>query len=385
MDVKARPLKVPVARPFVGPEEEAAVAEVLRSGWLAQGPKVAEFESAVAAYVGARHAVAVSSCTTALHLGLVALGIGPGDEVICPSYSFIATANSVRHCGATPVLADIELATYNIDPRAVEAAVTPRTRAIMPVHQVGLPADIDRLLRVAERHGLAVVEDAACAIGAEYRGFRIGRPHGLMACFSFHARKVITTGEGGMVTTNDAALAERLRRLRHHGMSVSDLERHVATQVTIEKYGELGYNYRMTDLQAAVGLVQMTRLDFMLERRRELAAAYTGAFEKNDALIPPFCPEGMVHSWQSYLLRLKDTGAVRRDELMQRLLERGIATRRGIMAIHREPAYRAALREGSLPNTERAAATSLILPLYAQMAGEEQEFVVETLMDCLRR
>jgi dTDP-4-amino-4,6-dideoxygalactose transaminase len=188
-----------------------------------------------------------------------------------------------------------------------------------------------------------------------------------------------------MVTTNDAALADRLRRLRHHGMSVSDLERHVATRVTIEEYGELGYNYRMTDLQAAVGLVQMTRLGFMLERRRELAAAYTGAFEKHDALIPPFCPEGSVHSWQSYLLRLNDTGAVRRDELMQRLLDRGIATRRGIMAIHQEPAYRAVLREGSLPNTERAAATSLILPLYVQMAGEEQEVVIETLMDCLTR
>src|SRR5579884_1159252 len=217
---------IPVARPSMGSAEEAAVLAVLRSGWISQGPKVAEFEREFAAYVGAPYAVALSSCTTALHLAMVVAGVGKGDEVLCPSLSFIATANAIRYVGATPVFVDIDPMTYNMDPAKIEAAITPKTTAILLVHQIGLPADIAAISAIAKRHGLVVIEDAACAIGSEYDGKRIGAPHTLMACFSFHPRKILTTGEGGMITTADPKIADRLRKMRQHAMSVSDLARH---------------------------------------------------------------------------------------------------------------------------------------------------------------
>jgi perosamine synthetase len=262
--------EIPITRPHLAGGEAEAVAETIASGWLSQGPRVKAFEDAFAERVGAAHAVATTSCTTALALALHAVGVGPGDEVIVPSHSFIATANAVWHCGAEPVFADIDARTYNLDANAAERAITERTKAIMPVHQVGLPADMDAFLSLAERHRLALVEDAACAIGAEYRGRPIGSLETL-ACFSLHPRKVITTGEGGMITLQDEALAERLRRLRAHGMSMSDLARHSATEVTFESYPERGFNYRMTDMQAALGLCQLDALDWILQRRRELA------------------------------------------------------------------------------------------------------------------
>ena len=242
---------IPVARPFIGREEEAAVLEVLRSGWVSQGPRVAEFERQFAQYVGAAHAIAVSSCTTGLHLALVAAGVKAGDEVLCPSLSFIATANSIQYAGAMPVFVDVDPATYNMDPARIESAITPRTKAILIVHQIGLPAAIAEISEIASRYGLAVIEDAACAIGSEYQGQRIGQPHTLMACFSFHPRKILTTGEGGMVTTSDEGIADRIRKLRQHAMSVSDLARHSSSQIVTESYPEVGYNYRMTDMQAA--------------------------------------------------------------------------------------------------------------------------------------
>ena len=235
---------IPVARPYVGREEEEAVAGVLRSGWLSQGRRVAEFEERFADYVGASHAVAVSSCTAALHLALVALPIQPGAEVLCPSLSFIATANAIVHAGGKPIFVDIDPETYNLDPQRLEDAITPRTRAILLVHQIGLPADLDAVLAIAQRHGLHVVEDAACAVGSEYHGRRIGAPHGTLACFSFILRKILTTGEGGMITTASSTLADRLRKLRQHAMSVSDAVRHNAQQVVLESYDEVGYNFR---------------------------------------------------------------------------------------------------------------------------------------------
>jgi perosamine synthetase len=251
---------IPVARPSIGETEERAVLEVLRSGWITQGPRVGEFESAFSAYIGCRHAVAVSSCTTALQLALLAQGIGPGDEVICPSLSFIATANSIASTGATPIFCDIDLATYNLDPELVEGHITNRTRAILVVHQVGLPAEMNALSRVAGHYGIPIIEDAACAIGSSYEGNLIGRPIGRMACFSFHPRKILTTGEGGMITTNELELAGRLRRLRQHAMSLSDVARHNTRTIATETYDEVGYNYRMTDMQAAIGLVQLARV-----------------------------------------------------------------------------------------------------------------------------
>jgi dTDP-4-amino-4,6-dideoxygalactose transaminase len=374
------PIKtIPVARPSIGVEEEKAVLEVLRSGWLAQGARVAEFEKRFAEYVGAAHAVAVSSCTTALHLALLSAGVQPGDEVLCPSLSFIATANSIRYAAATPVFVDIDPATYNMDPDCMEHAITDRTRAILVVHQVGLSSALSEILEIATRHGLVVVEDAACAIGSEYNDQRIGLPHSAMACFSFHPRKILTTGEGGMITTANEELAVRIRKLRQHAMTVSDLTRHSSMQVVTESYDEVGYNYRMTDLQAALGIVQLQRLEDMLARRRWLAARYSEQLSQMEWLVPPVVPAGCRHNFQSYMVRLNSDSPISRDDLMQRLLDRGVSTRRGIMATHREAPYRDARWSNQLPQTEYIADNTIILPLFYAMAEEEQDYVIDCI------
>jgi dTDP-4-amino-4,6-dideoxygalactose transaminase len=370
---------IPVARPFIGEEEEHRVLEVLRSGWVTQGPRVAEFEEKFAAYIGCDHAIAVSSCTTALQLALWVGGIQQGDEVICPSLSFIATANCIAYSGATAVFADIDLATYNLDPNEVESLITPRTKAILAVHQIGLPAELDALQRLAAKHGIMLIEDAACAIGSEYNGQLIGRPIGEMACFSFHPRKVMTTGEGGMITTNNTKLAERLRRLRQHAMSLSDVARHNAKQVATETYDEIGFNYRMTDMQAAIGNVQLSRLSVLLERRRYLAQRYTDALRELSWMITPHVPTNCRHNYQSYMVRLIGTAAAKRDAIMQWLLERNISTRRAIMAIHREIPYGRTTWEDRLPHTNLVADTGIILPLFHQMTEVEQDYVIDSL------
>lgn len=372
---------IPVARPYVGAEEEDAVVQVLRSGWLSQGQRVAEFEREFALYVGARHAVAVSSCTTALHLGFIAAGIGPGDEVLCPSLSFIATANSIRYVGATPIFVDIDPVTFNLDPARVEEAITPRTRAILLVHQIGLPAALAEISDIASRHNLLVLEDAACAIGSSYRGERIGMPHSFLACFSFHPRKILTTGEGGMVTTADENVATRIRHLRQHAMNTSDLTRHQSQKVVLESYDEVGYNFRMTDMQAAVGLIQLARVEGFIERRRALAERYSESLKRLGWLIPPSEPQGTRHNFQSYMVRLAKDAPVSRDELMQRLLDRGISTRRGIMATHREPPYRDQRWDRTLPQTAATSESCIILPLFHEMTDLEQEFVISSIRE----
>src|SRR5919204_3743051 len=269
---------IPITKPWMDAREVEAAARPILSGWITQGPEVAAFEREFAAAVGAEHACAVSNCTVALHLALLAVGVRPGDEVITVSHSFVATASSVRYCGATPVFVDIEPGSFNMDPALVEAAVTPRTRAILCVHQMGMPCDLEAILEVARKFSLPVVEDAACAIGSEilWRGAweKIGKPHGDVACFSFHPRKVITTGDGGMLTTSNPEWDRLFRLWRQHGMSVPDAVRHGAREVIFESYATLGYNYRMTDLQAAVGRVQLKRLPEILEKRRAAAARY---------------------------------------------------------------------------------------------------------------
>jgi perosamine synthetase len=382
MTTAARPLNmIPVARPCFGQEEEQAVLEALRSGWVSQGPKVAEFEKKFAEYVGAKYAIAVSSCTTALHLAMVVAGIKQDDEVLCPSYSFIATANCVRYVSAQPVFVDIDPITYNLDPNRIEEAITPRTRAILVVHQIGLPAAMDEINAIAARKGLLVIEDAACAVGSEYRGQRIGRPHSPLACFSFHPRKILSTGEGGMLTTNDEQAATRLRTLRQHAMTVSDLARHSSSKVVIESYAEVGFNYRMTDLQAAIGLVQLQRLDGFIARRRMLAERYTRELAKLGWLLPPQVPAECRHNFQSYSARVAPGAPVSRDELMQKLLDRGISTRRGIMSSHREPPYAGGNWDARLPETTRATDESIILPLFHQMSEEDQDYVVESIRE----
>ncbi|MGI9099579.1 MAG: DegT/DnrJ/EryC1/StrS family aminotransferase [Solirubrobacteraceae bacterium] len=367
-------MQVPFAKPHLTGREGALVAEVIASGWVSQGPKVRAFEEAFAARVGAAEAVATTSCTTALQLALYVMGVGPGDEVIVPSLSFIATANSVWQCGATPVFADIDPDTYNLDPDAAERAITERTKVIMPVHQVGLPADMDRFLDLGARYGIEIVEDAACAIGATYKGRQIGSM-GPLACFSLHPRKVITTGEGGMITLNDPQVADRLRKLRAHAMDVSDLARHSAKDVVIESYPERGWNSRMTDMQAQLGLCQLESLDWILQRRRELAERYSAAITHIPSLEAPVEPDYAVRTWQSYCVRVNARLPIGRTDLMRRLLHDGIPTRRGVMTIHEEPAYADATVR--LPHSEAAARDVIILPLFPDMTEEQQDYVLE--------
>jgi dTDP-4-amino-4,6-dideoxygalactose transaminase len=373
---------IPINRPSLGEEEAAAAREAILSGWVTQGPRVKAFEEAFASRIGAPFACAVSSCTAALHMALHALGVGPGDEVITVSHSFIATANAVRYCGAAPVFVDIEPLTYNIDPDRIEAAITPRTRAILPVHQMGLPCDLPAILAIADRHGLPVVEDAACAIGSAIRirdrWEPIGRPHGTIACFSFHPRKVITTGDGGMLTTRDPELDNTFRLLRQHGMSVSDSVRHAANQVIFEEYSILGFNYRMTDIQGAIGVEQLKRLDGILDHRRVLAKRYANALENHPWLRAPHVPEWAKPNYQSYSVTLTDDAPMSRNELMQRLLDAAISTRRGIMVAHREAPY-TGQPHGCLDHSETASDHSLLLPLYPEMTIGQQDMVIDAL------
>lgn len=369
---------IPLSVPYLTDEEEQAATEAIRSGWVAQGPRVAEFERQVAARCQVEHAVAVSSCTAALHLAMLALEIGPGDEVICPSMSFIATANAIVHAGAQPVFADVDERTFNLDPRSVEERITRRTKAILVVHQIGLPADLDSFLQLAERRKLALVEDAACALGSRYKGQPIGG-HGRLACFSFHPRKIITTGEGGMITTSDGRLAERLRRLRQHGMTASDTVRHASAKVVVEQYEGVGYNYRLSDIQAAVGCAQLKKLDWIVARRRDLAARYARRLAGHRWLETPYIPAYAEPNYQSYAVRLREGSPLARLELMQRLLDRGVATRRGIMLAHRESAY--VQSDWPLTHSERASDQSLLLPLYPQMADRDVDRVVAAIDD----
>jgi len=373
-------LTVPITKPALGEDEARAPFESIRSGWVTQGPKVAEFEKAVASYVGAKHGVATTSCTTGLHLALAAAGIGAGDEVIVPSFTFIASANAVLYTGATVVFCEIDPRTFNIDPTDVEKRITKRTKAIMPIDQIGLACDIDAINQIARAHGLDVIEDAAPAIGEEYKGRKVGA-NAHQTVFSFHPRKVITTGEGGMITTDDDTLADRARRLRAHGMSVSDLERHKAERVIIEEYNELGFNYRMTDIQASIGLVQLAKLDELLRIRREKARRYSDELREIKGLDVPYVPPYAAHTYQSYCLRLTKECRVDREDLMTNLLRRGIATRRGVMASHLEKTYTSRGVRQSLPITEEATRTTMLIPLFAQMTDEEQSWVIESLRE----
>jgi perosamine synthetase len=367
------------SRPCMGEEEVQAVAGVLRSGWIVGGARLATFERRFAELCGVAEAVGVSSWTTGGFLVLHSLGIGPGDEVIVPSLTFIASVNVIRHAGATPVFADVDPATYNIDPADVARKITERTRAILPVDQIGLPCDIDSINEIAARYSIRVIDDAACAFGSRNRD----RPVGSLAevtIFSLHARKVVTTGEGGMIVTNDRALAKRLRRLRHQGMSLSDFARHSAAPTVFESYPEIGYNFRITDIQAAIGLAQLDRLDDLLARRRAVAERYQQALAGHPVLIPPHVPAELAPNWQSYQIAVRPGAPTTRNMVMDGLHAVGIPTRRGVMASHLEPPYCAS--GVALPHTERLAATTLQLPMHPALSPAQQDRVL-TVLDAI--
>ncbi|ABE63781.1 DegT/DnrJ/EryC1/StrS aminotransferase [Nitrobacter hamburgensis X14] len=377
---------IPIALPILDGEEGEAARRTVLSGWLSQGPQVAAFEHEFAALVGASYACAVSNCTAALHLALRAIGVGPGDEVVTASHSFIASANSIRYCGATPVFVDIDPSTYNLDPERVAEAITERTRAILVVHQMGMPCDLAALKALADRHQISLIEDAACAAGSQIRidGLWdwIGKPHGQIACFSFHPRKVITTGEGGMMATGSVDLDQKFKLLRQHGMSVPDTVRHGSQQVIFEDYLEVGFNYRMTDMQAAIGRKQLERLTDIVSRRRALAGLYAELLGNIEGLSLPFEPEWARSNWQSYCVRLPDR--VDQRAVMQSLLDQGIATRRGIMCAHREVPYAHEKQRHDLCQSELAQDRSILLPIYAQMVEEDQVRVADALKATLR-
>lgn len=387
--MKPRNKEIPVSRPWLGDAEARAAARAIASQWVTQGPEVEAFEKEFASAVGAAHACAMASCTTALHAALVASGVGPGDEVVTVSHSFIATANSIRHCGATPVFVDIDPVTFNLVPALVEKAIGPRTRAILCVHQLGLPCDVPALAEIARRRNLTLIEDAACAIGSEIRvgkeWQRIGKPHGHLACFSFHPRKLLTTGDGGMVTTSDAGLDAKLRLLRQHGMSLNDRARHEAKGIVFERYEMLGFNYRMNDIEAAIGRAQLERLPEVLRVRRAQAERYAHFLQGIPGLVLPSEPAWARANWQSYCVRLP--AGSDQKQVMQALRDEGIATRRGVMCAHREPAYPKGshrVAPGGLAESERAQDECLILPLFHTLTAVEQGRVAQALRRACR-
>ena len=383
-------MKIPISIPELDDSEIQEISRVIKSGWITQGPEVAEFEREFCKYVNSDFAVAVSSCTTALYLALKIIGIKENDEVITVSQSFIATANSIRFCGAVPVFVDVEPGTYNLDPELIERVISKKTKAILCVHQIGMPCDINRIVKISKKYKIPLIEDAACAIGSEIKynkkWEKIGKPHGDIACFSFHPRKIITTGDGGMITTNNVEFAKMIRLWRHHSMSVSDKKRHSSKNIIFEEYLELGYNFRMTDIQAAMGRVQLRRLKKIISKRRDLAKYYFDLFKNNERINLPYEPDWAKSNWQSFCIRL--SSELNQKKIMQKLLDMGIATKRGIMCAHLEPAYmnepwhtgNSIQDSGKLVESHTARDSTILIPFFPQLKKREQRYIAEQII-----
>ena len=381
-------MNVPIARASLTEAEIQSVLGPLRSGWLVQGPMVREFEEKWSSFTGAKHSIAVTSCTTALHLSLTALGLQPGDEVIVPAFTWVASANVVEHLGARVVFCDIDLNTFNLDVLQLQRKITPKTKAVLPVHLFGLSADMKAINQLAKQHGLWVIEDAACGFGSRYHGRHVGTL-GDVGCFSFHPRKAITTGEGGMITTNDSDLAEKLRRLRDHGASISDLQRHLgARPYLLADHPDAGYNHRMTDMQAALGSAQMERAESIITERQQIAKNYDEAFAGLPWLVPPVHMAGLEHGYQSYPCLYQPENITpesvsrinkKRNDWMDRLQQVGISTRPATHAVHMLTFYRDkyGLKPTDFPNAYAANDCSISLPLFHGMTEAEQSFVIE--------
>jgi len=378
---------IPFHRASIESDEIDAVVEVLRSGWLTTGPRVREFESGFAGYVGARHAVALNSCTAALHLALAAVGVGEGDEVILPTMTFAATGEVVLYLKARPVLVDSVPGSHHLDPDAVDRAITSRTKVILPVHFAGAPCDMGRILEIANRHNLKVIEDAAHALPSRYRGKMIGSL-GDITCFSFYATKTITTGEGGMATTENAEYADRMRILSLHGISCDAWKRYSAAGSWRYEILEPGYKYNLSDIQAALGLVQMRKCDAMRDRRAMLAERYTSALSSLDAFEAPQCQREDGHAWHLYVIRVNGSAlTISRDEVIAKLRELGIGTSVHFIPLHLHRLYQEQLgyRARQFPNAEKAYESSISLPIYSDMTEEEFDRVVEALTDIERK
>lgn len=375
---------IPIAKPYLTKDEAQSAYDTILTGWVTQGPRVEEFEKKFCEYTGAKYSVAVSNGTTALHLAMIVAGIGKHDEVICPSMSYIATANCIKYTGAKPVFAEIDPASYNIDINHAEKLISEKTKAILIVHQIGMPADIDSFKKLCEKYKIKLIEDAACAAGSSYKRNKIGN-HSELVCFSFHPRKVITTGEGGMITTSNEEYYKRLKMLRQQGMSVSARERHNPDKIFFEEHTEIGYNYRMTDFQGAVGTRQLEKLDYIIDERRKIALKYIKELGDIECIRLPVESEGYISNYQSFSIYLKKSCPVGRDDLMQKLMDMGISTRRGIMTIHREEPYKERYSGFSLPVSEDACDRSVLIPLYIPMREEDCDYVIKSLRNLLSK
>lgn len=371
---------IPIAKPYLTTDEAQSAYDTILTGWVTQGPGVEEFEKKFCEYTGAKYAAAISNCTTALHLAMIIAGIGKDDEVICPSMSYIATANCIKYVGAKPVFAETDPDNYNIDINHVKKLITDKTKAVIIVHQIGMPSDIDEFKKLCDEHNLKLIEDAACAAGSSYKGKKIGS-HSELVCFSFHPRKVITTGEGGMITTSNPDYIERIKLLRHHGMSVNDRKRHESGKLLFEDHLELGYNYRMTDIQASIGIRQLEKLDWIINERRNVAMRYIEELKDIDCIKLPIEKEGYYSNYQSFSIYLKKNCPVGRNELMQKLLDAGISTRRGVTTSHRETAYKSEYNKLQLPVSEDAADNSIMIPLYIPMRDEDIDYIISKIRE----